>query len=340
MRFGSLDPGSGRAGPDVRNATRALHPLDLAWGAFVAAMLGTMLMVPSGQTIPYHMIFVTLTLLYGFRLWPPNVIASALIGVTVATGLVFLQCWARWPWWRLARDSARPTPGRRAARVPGSLPARRLLVGEALVLLAVLLGAGLLGSLGPPAAPRYAATPGWRPDTAPRVAQVDDLLVAISATPNRPGENFLTVDVHSTRRPAPAPVSAVLVQVDTDTPVPAAAQGGGSWLTPARGIRSPGPVTITVRVAREQLPDVVATQTWVVAPVPGTFAGGRPLRDLTRWAVLTLTIVGALIGSAAALRGRGPAPLRSPPEPAGPRPPSTTEAPGEEAAAPDVLTPA
>ena len=158
----------------------------------------------------------------------------------------------------------------RRARARFALPARRLLAGEALVLLAVLVGAGLLGSLGPPAAPRYAATPGWRPDTAPRVAQVDDLLVAISATPNRPGENFLTVEVHSTRRPAPAPVTAVLVRVGAGAPVPAAAQGGGSWLTPARGIRSPGPVTITVRVAREQLPDVVATQTWVIAPALGT----------------------------------------------------------------------
>ena len=95
MRSRSPEPGAGRAGPDVRGTARTLHPLDLAWGAFAAAMLAAMLLVPSGQTIPYHMIFVTLTLLYGFRLWPPRVIAAVLIAITLVTGMIFLQTvWA------------------------------------------------------------------------------------------------------------------------------------------------------------------------------------------------------------------------------------------------------
>ena len=76
----------------VRSAGRrvTVHPLDVAWVAFVAAMVITIVLVPSGQTIPYHMIFITLTLLYGFRLWRPRVIYGVLIAVTVVTGLAFL----------------------------------------------------------------------------------------------------------------------------------------------------------------------------------------------------------------------------------------------------------
>lgn len=66
-----------------------LHPLDLGWGAFTVLMLGCMLEFPHLLTIPYHLIFVSLTLLYGFRLWSPTTISTVLLGITALTGLIF-----------------------------------------------------------------------------------------------------------------------------------------------------------------------------------------------------------------------------------------------------------
>ena len=68
---------------------RRLHPLDVTWGVFSAAMLGLMVAFPQLLTIPYHLMFVTLTLLYGFRLWAPTTITTVLLGITAITGGIF-----------------------------------------------------------------------------------------------------------------------------------------------------------------------------------------------------------------------------------------------------------
>lgn len=68
---------------------RRLHPLDLAWGVFSAVMLALMVLLPHLLTIPYHLIFVTLTLLYGFRLWSPTTISTVLLSITAVTGGIF-----------------------------------------------------------------------------------------------------------------------------------------------------------------------------------------------------------------------------------------------------------
>jgi copper transport protein len=177
----------------------------------------------------------------------------------------------------------------------GSGSGSRLILAEAGLLVGALALAGLLGSLGPPTAPRYAATPRWSADQAPRSVQVDDLLVNVSTTPNRPGQSFLLVEVNSTRRPQPAPVVGVRLTLAGARPVPAVAQPDGSWLGPAQILPRPGPVRIEVRVLRPGLPDAVAEVDWVVAALPGTYRGGRPLTDLTRWALLLipLLVVGA-----------------------------------------------
>ena len=178
----------------------------------------------------------------------------------------------------------------------GSGSRSRLILAEAGLLVGTLALAGLLGSLGPPTAPRYAATPRWSADQAPRSVQVDDLLVNVSTTPNRPGQSFLLVEVHSTRRPQPAPVVGVALTLAGARPVPAVAQPDGSWLGPAQILPRPGPVRIEVRVLRPGLPDSVAGVDWVVAALPGTYRGGRPLTDLTRWALLLIPLL--LVGAA------------------------------------------
>jgi signal transduction histidine kinase len=66
-----------------------LHPLDLAWTAFSVLMLALMVQIPHLLTIPYHLIFVSLTLLYGFRLWTPPTITAVLLAITALTGAIF-----------------------------------------------------------------------------------------------------------------------------------------------------------------------------------------------------------------------------------------------------------
>lgn len=84
---------SRRDGRRVEIATRP-HPIDFAWVMFALAMLWLMKANPGVQTIPYHFIFVSFTLFYGFRLWSPRVTVLALLAISVLTGALFLQVYA------------------------------------------------------------------------------------------------------------------------------------------------------------------------------------------------------------------------------------------------------
>ena len=61
------------------------HWIDLAWGAFALANLGGMLLYPSWETVPFHFIWVSVTLLYGFRVWKVKPTMWTLAGVMVAS---------------------------------------------------------------------------------------------------------------------------------------------------------------------------------------------------------------------------------------------------------------
>jgi signal transduction histidine kinase len=65
--------------------------LDLAWVGFTLANLVAMALVPEWETVPFHFIWVSLTILYGYRVWGPSVTAAVLTAVVVSTGglLVF-----------------------------------------------------------------------------------------------------------------------------------------------------------------------------------------------------------------------------------------------------------
>jgi signal transduction histidine kinase len=67
------------------------RPLELAWLAFAAANLAAMALSPSWETIPFHFIWVSLTLLYGFRVWRPGATYAVLLGVAAATGALILS---------------------------------------------------------------------------------------------------------------------------------------------------------------------------------------------------------------------------------------------------------
>jgi signal transduction histidine kinase len=62
--------------------------LDVGWVAFALANLAAMALWPSWETIPFHFIWVSLTLLYGFRIWRPRVTYAVLTAVVVTTGFL------------------------------------------------------------------------------------------------------------------------------------------------------------------------------------------------------------------------------------------------------------
>jgi signal transduction histidine kinase len=79
-----------RANWDLGGSGR-LRQLDVAWTVFAVGMVVLMKARPEVQTIPYHFIFVSFTLLYGFRLWSPRVTGAMLIAITLVTGILFVD---------------------------------------------------------------------------------------------------------------------------------------------------------------------------------------------------------------------------------------------------------
>ena len=105
----------------------------------------------------------------------------ALLGATGALGLLGLRAVRR----------GRPSP--------------RLLRAEAVAAVGVLAAAALLLSSAPARGPQFAPAPA---SSAPRGSvlasgRARDLLVDISAAPNRPGQNFVTATILDTLRPSP-----------------------------------------------------------------------------------------------------------------------------------------
>jgi len=64
------------------------HWPDIAWVLFAALNLAGMIVFASWETVPFHFIWVSLTILYGFRVWSNGRTAAALAFVIVATGVV------------------------------------------------------------------------------------------------------------------------------------------------------------------------------------------------------------------------------------------------------------
>ncbi len=59
---------------------------DIAWAVFVGLNLAAMQLLPSWQTVPFLVIWVSLTVIYGFRLWRLQPTILTLAVVTLATG--------------------------------------------------------------------------------------------------------------------------------------------------------------------------------------------------------------------------------------------------------------
>ncbi len=79
--------------PDRREwPLRRLHWIDAAWMAFAVANLAGMFVFPEWETVPFHFIWVSLTLLYGFRVWALRRTMMTLAAVVVSTaGLILID---------------------------------------------------------------------------------------------------------------------------------------------------------------------------------------------------------------------------------------------------------
>jgi two-component system OmpR family sensor kinase len=71
--------------------SRQSEPIDVAWGLFALANVVAMLVWPGWETIPFHFIWVSLTLLYGFRVWRLRPTSTILGLVAIVTGAVIFD---------------------------------------------------------------------------------------------------------------------------------------------------------------------------------------------------------------------------------------------------------
>jgi signal transduction histidine kinase len=65
--------------------------LEVLWAAFAIANLVAMRVWPSWETIPFHFIWVSITLVYGFRVWRPAATYLTLLAVVASTGALILE---------------------------------------------------------------------------------------------------------------------------------------------------------------------------------------------------------------------------------------------------------
>jgi signal transduction histidine kinase len=65
--------------------------VEVAWGAFALANLLVMVLWPRWETIPFHFVWVSLTLVYGFRVWSLPRTGIVLAIVFAATGVAIIS---------------------------------------------------------------------------------------------------------------------------------------------------------------------------------------------------------------------------------------------------------
>ena len=60
--------------------------VEVAWGAFAATNVAVILLLSSWETIPFHFVWVSLTLVYGFRRWRLRPTIVVMVVVILVTG--------------------------------------------------------------------------------------------------------------------------------------------------------------------------------------------------------------------------------------------------------------
>jgi copper transport protein len=205
----------------------------------------------------------------------------------------------------------RPALARRlVGRATDPTVLRRTLTAEALVLVTVLAGAAVLASSQPAKGPR------WTPRPAPvalRSGSAADLQETLEVKPNRPGQNFVTVQTYDTRRPSPGAVQQVSVTLTSPehpgTAVAATRLADGSWVVPGYSMTA-GTWRVRVDARRPGLPVARASYRWVVPDPSAPPVVGGDSEPLRRWTTPGAIVLGGLllvgIGVAAGRRATSP----------------------------------
>jgi copper transport protein len=159
---------------------------------------------------------------------------------------------------------------------PARVVSARLIAVEAAVGVGLLIVAGVLAEAAPP---RETATPVASSATEAAASTVErteagsvaDLVVTISATPNRAGLNAFTVTAASSRRPAPRPIDSVILDVvgaaSTVSP-PLRPIGAGRYFGVAR--LDSGPVREMRAVIERNGQQLGVTVPWTVSAATDT----------------------------------------------------------------------
>jgi copper transport protein len=139
-------------------------------------------------------------------------------------------------------------------------------------------------------------------------SSASDLVVVLDVKPDRPGQNFLTVGVYNTRRPAPAPITSVDVRLlppggGTPAEQHAASLGGSQYQVAGGMITSAGDWGLAVVVHRANLPDATTTIAWTVFPTLPPNAEQAPVISRQPLAPLVDTAAVALLLLALAVVG-------------------------------------
>ncbi|HEY8028768.1 MAG TPA: HAMP domain-containing sensor histidine kinase [Gaiellaceae bacterium] len=67
------------------------NAVEVLWGLFAIANWGAMIAWPAWETIPFHFVWISLTIVYGFRVWRPGATGVILGLVILATGASILS---------------------------------------------------------------------------------------------------------------------------------------------------------------------------------------------------------------------------------------------------------
>ena len=183
----------------------------------------------------------------------------------------------------------------------GNPPDQRRMLNEVGFASAAIMIGAFLGVSAPPRGPVFQAA------VAPAAAErqtitVDDLKFSATIKPNRPGANFVDVDVLNSRRPAPAPITQVRVALYVngarDTPaVPAKLTSADRYSLQDTNVDAPGSAIIHVEVDRPGKPTLAGDIPWTVPNPPQAVRSSDVSRaNLAPWA-LALALVTVAIGA-------------------------------------------